>query len=355
MNEESKSKDIQKNGEQKQDEQFESVLNRPKPKLTIAKEKNPRPATPPPPEKEVYEEEKKEEKVEIVKEKVSKAVETTKKRLDEALVGGTSLKNAAKAIFKNGKLTVASLAVVLAMIVITIFSYHQISSWISSLTAPFFDKEPLTESFFDYIYFFGWVITRIVFKAVAAIVVFYAAFIFSYTITSPLYSFISIIAEDIYFGRPEDDADFTIEGILEDVLQALKIAGMALIFTVFAFFVNFVPVIGQITAVAIYIVINSLMLLDFPTSRRRWSLSEKTVWVRKNLITTLRIGSFPTIISMIPFVNSFILAFLFPLFVVHATMNFASVEKAKTETEKEKPQETEEPVLLEPEENDQSD
>jgi hypothetical protein len=114
------------------------------------------------------------------------------------------------------------------MVLITIFSYHQISSWVDSLTAPFFDKEPLTEGFFDYIYYFGWLITRMVFKAVAAIVVFYISFIFSYTVTSPLYSFISVLAEDIYFGKPEDATDFSLDIMIEDVLQALKIAGMAL-------------------------------------------------------------------------------------------------------------------------------
>ena len=170
-----------------------------------------------------------------------------------------------------------------------------------------------------------------VFKAVAAIVVFYISFIFSYTVTSPLYSFISVLAEDIYFGKPEDATDFSLDIMIEDVLQALKIAGMALVCTVFAFFVNFVPVIGQITAIAFYIVINSLMLIDFPASRRSWDLKTKTLWIRENLMTTLRIGSLPTLISMIPLANNIILAFCFPLFVVHATMNFAEVEKNRTD------------------------
>ncbi|MBP7432515.1 EI24 domain-containing protein [bacterium] len=330
MNDESKSKEISENSDETQEE---SIFNRPRQKLSIAKERNQKPETPPPPKHEmaIKEEEKKPDNVEIVKEKVSKAVEVTKKKIDETLKGGTSLKTAAKAIFSNGKLTVASLTVVLAMVLITIFSYHQISSWVDSLTAPFFDKEPLTEGFFDYIYYFGWLITRMVFKAVAAIVVFYISFIFSYTVTSPLYSFISVLAEDIYFGKPEDATDFSLDIMIEDVLQALKIAGMALVCTVFAFFVNLVPVIGQITAIAFYIVINSLMLIDFPASRRSWDLKTKTLWIRENLMTTLRIGSLPTLISMIPLANNIILAFCFPLFVVHATMNFAEVEKNRTD------------------------
>lgn len=330
MNDESKSKEIPENSDETQEE---SIFNRPRQKLSIAKERNQKPETPSPPKHEmaIKEEEKKPDNVEIVKEKVSKAVEVTKKKIDETLKGGTSLKTAAKAIFSNGKLTVASLTVVLAMVLITIFSYHQISSWVDSLTAPFFDKEPLTEGFFDYIYYFGWLITRMVFKAVAAIVVFYISFIFSYTVTSPLYSFISVLAEDIYFGKPEDATDFSLDIMIEDVLQALKIAGMALVCTVFAFFVNFVPVIGQITAIAFYIVINSLMLIDFPASRRSWDLKTKTLWIRENLMTTLRIGSLPTLISMIPLANNIILAFCFPLFVVHATMNFAEVEKNRTD------------------------
>ncbi len=342
MNEESKSKEISENSAENTEEvQEESILNRPRPKLSIAKEKNQRPDAPQPKPQtqteavkekvELTKQEQVAEKVDIVKEKVSKAVEVTKKKIDETLKGGTSLKTAAKAIFSNSKLTVASLTVVLSMVLITIFSYHFISSWIDSLTAPFFDKDPLTEGFFDYLYYFGWLITRMVFKAVAAMVVFYISFIFSYTITSPLYSFISVLAEDIYFGKPEDATDFSLDIIIEDVLQALKISGMAIVCTVFAFFVNFVPVIGQITAITFYIVINSLMLIDFPASRRSWDLKTKTLWVRQNLMTTLRIGSLPTLISMIPLANNIILAFCFPLFVVHATMNFAEVEKNRTD------------------------
>lgn len=329
MNDESKSKEIPENSDETQEE---SIFNRPRQKLSIAKERNQKSETPPPPKPEMTlkEEEKKPDNVEIVKEKVSKAVEATRKKLDETLQGGTSLKTAAKAIFQSSKLTVASLSVVLAMIVITIFSYHIISSWISSLTSPFFAKEPLTESFFDYLFYAGWVMTKLVFKGIAAIIVFYVSFIFAYTVTSPLYSFISILAEDIYFGKPEDAPDFSFDVILEDVLQALKIAGMALVITVFAFFVNFVPVIGQITAIAFYIVLNSMMLIDFPSSRRGWDLQTKTLWIRKNLITTLRVGSLPTLISMIPLANNILLAFMFPLFVVHATMNFAAIEKGES-------------------------
>lgn len=336
MNEESKSAE----NIEITDAEEESVLNRPRPKLSIAKEKNQRPETPQPKpqtqketEKEKVEITKQEqvaEKVDIVKEKVLKAVDITKKKIDQTLVGGTSLKTAAKAIFSNGKLTVASLTVVLAMVLITIFSYHFVSSWIDSLTAPFFDKDPITEGFFDYIYYFGWLLTRLVFKGIAALIVFYISFIFSYTLTSPLYSFISILAEDIYFGRPDDDSDFSFETIVEDILQALKISGTVLLCTIFVFFINFVPVIGQITAIAFYIVINALMLVDFPASRRNWDLKTKTLWIRENIVTTLRIGSVPTLISMIPLANNIILAFLFPLFVVHSTINFSQIEKNKT-------------------------
>lgn len=324
MNDESKSKE---NLETETIEE-ESVLNRPRQKLSVAKEKNQKPETTAPvASKVVEEEESKPDKLEIVKEKVSKAVYITKKKLDDVLKGGTSLKTAAKAIFSSGKLTVACLTVVLVMIVITIFSYYQISLWVSSLTAPFFVKEPLTESFFDYLYYFGWALTRLAFKGIAAIIVFYASFIFAYTVASPLYAFISILAEDIYFGRPEDAPDFSFDVILEDVIQALKVVGVALLITIFVFFVNFVPVIGQIAAITFFIVLNSLMLIDFPASRRGWRLTEKALWIRKNPLTAARVGSLPALISMIPIANNILLAFLFPLFVVHATMNFAAVEK----------------------------
>ncbi|MGI6393253.1 MAG: EI24 domain-containing protein [bacterium] len=331
MNDESKLKEASKEQENSSSRQTESLFDRKRPRLSVAKEKNPRPEKPEPDQalkenSDLLKENEEEEKKDRIKEQILNKAGEVKSALEKTFKEGTTLKVALKTIFSNGKLLVASLAVVLIMILVTIFSYHYISSWISSLVAPFFDESPLVEEFFDYFYYVGWLAVSVIFKGVTVVVVFYLSFIFAYILVSPLFSFISLIAEDLLFGKPDDNAEFSLEIIAEDIIQSLKVAIVAFLCTFFAFFVNFVPIVGQITAIMLYVVVNSLLLIDFPASRRRWRLSTKMGWLKQSPFVTLRIGSVPTLISMIPFVNSIVLAFLYPLFVVHSTMNFLQIE-----------------------------
>jgi len=317
----------------------ESIINRPRPKLKMAGMKSPpkkKPIEPQKPEEKkgksdlgMEKPEESKEPKKTVSDFASQKAEEIKKIVSKDIEKGASLIKSAKYLFSNGKLVVASLAAVLFMVLLSILMYHQISSWFNSLTVSFFSKPPSTEVFFDYIYYGGWWIVKMLFRAIVIIVSFYVSFVISYTVCSPLYSFISIIAEDIHFGRPDDDADFNFEGVVEDVFQAMKIAGVTVLLSVGAFLINFVPIVGQVLAIAIYVWANSLMLIDFPASRRRWAMKKKLEWTKDNPIATLRIGALPTLFSMIPFVNIILLAFLFPLLVVHSTLNFVAYENRR--------------------------
>lgn len=338
---------------EKSPEEEESIINRKRPKLTMAKMKNPpKKMTEPIPEPEVKEEPerksyfiKTEDKHNEDKKKISEAAaekaDKIKEIVSKDVQKGASLFKSVKYLFSNGKLVVASLAAVLFMILLSILMYHQISSWFNSLTVSFFNKPPELKAFLDYLIYGGWWIVKVLFKAIVIIVSFYVSFVISYTVCSPLYSFISIIAEDIHFGKPDDDADFTFEGIVEDVFQAMKIAGVTVVLSIVAFVINFIPVVGQIMAVGIYVWANSLMLIDFPASRRRWAMKRKLLWTKENPIASMRIGTLPTLLSMIPFINIIFLAFLFPLMVVHSTLNFVAYENRK---QKETPESVNEPV-----------
>jgi|GEM_PF-244263 len=330
--------------DQGKEEEEESIINRPRPKLKMAKMKDSlqkQPSEPQQPQVEkkeskmVLKESKKEQDLESDESKrtvaniAAQKAEQIRKIVTKDVQKGASLFKSIKYLFSNGKLVVASLAAVLFMILLSILMYHQISSWFNSLTVSFFNKPPMLEVFFDYIYYAGWWIIKVLFKAIVVIVSFYVSFVISYTICSPIYSFISIIAEDIHFGKPDDNADFNFEGVVEDVFQAMKIAGVTILLSVGAFFINFIPVVGQIIAIAIYIWANSLMLIDFPASRRRWPMKRKLLWTKENLVASLRIGTLPTLLSMIPFINIILLAFIFPLLVVHSTLNFVAYENRK--------------------------
>ena len=96
-----------------------------------------------------------------------------------------------------------------------------------------------------------------------------------------------------------------------------------------ALVVSFVPVIGQITVFLLYTYYSALMFVDYPTSRRRWSLGEKIGWLNKHRFVAFRLGVFPALLSLIPLLNIFFLALLFPLLTVHTTLNFNVIEHDK--------------------------
>ena len=66
---------------------------------------------------------------------------------------------------------------------------------------------------------------------------------------------------------------------------------------------------------------------QFRSSKSRWTLAAKAKWLVFHPALTLKTALLPTLISFIPVVNTIFTAFLFPVFVVHATMNFACAER----------------------------
>jgi CysZ protein len=73
------------------------------------------------------------------------------------------------------------------------------------------------------------------------------------------------------------------------------------------------------------------MFIDYPASRRRWSLGRKIGWLRKNGISAFWLGIVPAVVSLVPLVNIIFMALIFPLFTVHATLNFRALEQAEKE------------------------
>ena len=69
-----------------------------------------------------------------------------------------------------------------------------------------------------------------------------------------------MIAEDLYFGKPQDDAEFSLEGVIEDVKQALKISAGVFALGAVAFFIGFISVLGQNTALVVWFFMNALLI-----------------------------------------------------------------------------------------------
>ena len=182
----------------------------------------------------------------------------------------------------------------------------------------------------------GWIQTKAfiagnwLYHIVAKILSFYLAFLVAYTLTTPGYAFLSSSAERIHAGKDFDpDAAFTLSGILIDIFEGMKIALFGVLITIIALFVNFIPAIGQIAVFLLYTYYSALMFIDYPASRRRWGLRRKIGWLYTHSSPSFRIGVLPALISMIPIINIFAIALLFPVLTVHATLNYSAIEVAK--------------------------
>ena len=262
------------------------------------------------------------------KTKKEQAIDFVKKTSTE-MKGGISVMQAFKAVAGNGKLFLASIGVILIMMMVTLFVYHRLTSFVTVRTLDFFEVAPAaTDELFSQIYHLLKVCSAFLFKLVVRILSFYFSFILAYAVTSPLYSFISILAEDIYFGKPKDDAELSIQGMIEDAKQAIKVTAATFLLGIVAFFAGFIPVLGQAAALLLCFFMNALLIFDFVTSRRRWNFIRKAEWLVFHPALTLKTAILPTFISFIPVINTIFTAFLFPIFVVHATMNFACAERS---------------------------
>jgi CysZ protein len=162
------------------------------------------------------------------------------------------------------------------------------------------------------------------------VVAFYLAFLLAYCLTTPGYVFLSTSAGNHFTEKAgEGEAAYTLAGILTDLLEGMKIGAIGLLATVAALLANFIPVVGQVTVFVIYVFYSTLMLIDFPSSRYRWSLGQKLRWVRQYWYQSFRLGLLPAVISMVPIFNVVLMALLLPLLTIHTTLNFLAIEGRK--------------------------
>lgn len=201
--------------------------------------------------------------------------------------------------------------------------------FVDGQTAGFFQQAPEAVGIWGWIKHLGWQAMKWTFFVVTRVVAFYMAFMLAYTLSAPGYVFLSSAAEKKYAGDTfEKDAALTPRGILTDMLEGVKIGALGLLITAVALTVGFIPLFGQIAVLFLYTCYSALMFIDYPSSRRRWSLGRKMGWLRRHGGLTLHLGVLPAVVSLVPIVNIFLMALLFPLFTVHATLNFSALEQA---------------------------
>lgn len=217
-------------------------------------------------------------------------------------------------------------------VVLTWVGFMLTTGLIDSVTRSFFETGPTHESWWGWIKYSGWLVVKYLYVLVTRIIAFFLAFLLAYTLTTPFYSFLSNSAEKLYWGKEfQEDDGFSLAGIMKDLWEGFKIALFGIVVTILALAVGFIPVIGQISVFLIYTCYSALMFLDYPASRRRWGLGRKLLWLRHHSGHTARLGLIPAAVSLIPVLNIFLLAFIFPLFTVHAALNFSAVEMGRTQ------------------------
>ncbi len=230
-------------------------------------------------------------------------------------------------IFRHYRILLLSLALVAVTGLLTWLGYLATIHLVNGLTGHFFQQPPAATGLKGWFLVKGWWLLKLLFLVISRVIAFYLAFLLAFSLTSPGYVFLSTATEKTFLGEKFiADAPFSWSGMLTDLVEGIKIAGLGIVVTVAALLINLVPVLGQVLVFLLYTFYSALMFIDYPASRRRWSLGRKIGWLRKNWWPALRLGFLPTVVSLIPLINIFFMALLFPLLTVHTTLNFAALE-----------------------------
>ncbi len=224
-----------------------------------------------------------------------------------------------------------SFVLFLITIALTWIAFQFTVDFIDQWTGNFAATAPAADGVLGWITHKGRLVASWLFLIVSRIVAFYLAFLFAYSLSTPGYVFLSTAAEKLYAGKHFDaEANFSVTGFFSDIFEGIKIAFFGIFVTLVALFVNFIPGIGQVLVLLLYTYYSALMFIDYPASRRGWSLGQKLRWLRRHGRPAFRLGVLPALVSMIPVINIFAIALLFPLLTVHTTLNFSAIERAKT-------------------------
>lgn len=230
-------------------------------------------------------------------------------------------------LLRHPRLLGASLVLMFLTGLLSWLGYELAVDFIARFTGAFFSTPPTVERFWHWPLFWGWTSLQWVFVVLSRVVAFYLAFLVAYSLTTPGYVLLSTWAGNRFGeGAGQGEARLTLSGALVDLVEGLKIGAVGLLVTALALPLNFIPVIGQAAVFCLYVFYSALMFVDYPASRYRWSLGQKVRWLRGHRWQAFRLGLLPALFSMAPLLNIFLMALSFPLFTVHTTLNFLTLE-----------------------------
>jgi CysZ protein len=225
------------------------------------------------------------------------------------------------------RILLLSLLLFIVTMVLTWLFYQVSIHFVDQYIGSHFSQLPSADSFLGWIKHYLWLIFRWIFIIVSNIIAFYLAFLIAYCMTTPGYALLSSRVEKIHLGQNYQTEDgLSLHGLTVDLIEGCKIGLFGVAVTIIALFINFIPGIGQLLVFLLYSFYSCLMFIDYPASRRKWSLGKKILWLTKNPFTSLRLGFLPALISLVPVINIFLMALIFPILTVHSTLNFSSFE-----------------------------
>jgi CysZ protein len=203
------------------------------------------------------------------------------------------------------------------------FIIAQLDTFFTDLLKP----PPPSDAWWAIIIEGGWQLVMWFYLLVSRLIGFYLCFLLAYTLSSPLYSLLSEAVERATLVMGTNAIRFSPRTLLLDIKEGVKLALMGIGIAVASLVIGLVPLFGPVLVLIIYIFYTALLFIDFPAANRHWALRRKIRWLQDRPRVAIRLGTLPALIGMIPVVNIFIMALLFPLLVVQATLNFVSIEE----------------------------
>lgn len=148
-------------------------------------------------------------------------------------------------------------------------------------------------------------------------------------ILSPVFSYLSEKAEKLKTGK---DYKFSFKQLLIDIWRGTRIAVrnlfIEIILTIILFIVSFVPVIGWISAIILFFItayFYGFSFLDYALERRKMSVRESIIFMRKNKGLVIANGTLFSLVLIIPFCGVILAGFISLISVVAGTLSVLEI------------------------------
>ncbi|WP_418536203.1 EI24 domain-containing protein [Odoribacter laneus] len=154
-------------------------------------------------------------------------------------------------------------------------------------------------------------------------------------IMSPVYSWLSERTEVYLSGK---EYPFSLRQLIWEIFRGILIAFrnmiFQLLFTVFLFFCSFIPVIGLLSPVALFLVsayFYGFSFVDYAIERKRFNVKQSVRYVNKNVGVVTGVGVIFAFSLMVPWFSIIACSFVSILSVIAGTVAVHQVTQKETE------------------------